>query len=283
MIFKTVKKCRKLLADITVQAEAYVGYFQFDAPDLAEALGGLENKCVLDIGCGLSYPHVIIFQCIGADVVGIDIELLKPNARFRCLMKIAMQHGVRRALRDGVIACVFNPALAQEIKRLMNANKKIPPPDVREGDALNLDFADNSFNLIYSHAVYEHIPDIGRALDEAKRVLAPGGIIRLGIHLYPSLTGGHTGKVGKLGCNVPPWDHLRERTFPPTSYLNELRENDYRKEIESKFDILKWIDCVREQDAELLTEDLERELAAKGYNRKELLTETLVVHARNPV
>lgn len=47
--------------------------------------------------------------------------------------------------------------------------------DVRQASALDLPFADNSFDIYYSWGVLMHTGGIQKALDEAYRVLAPGG------------------------------------------------------------------------------------------------------------
>jgi SAM-dependent methyltransferase len=276
-----LRKRRQIIQECPRLAEHYVDTFEFDASQLLEWIGSFQGARVLDVGCGLTYPHVIIFQCLGADVTGIDIDVIDPRDRVRSVFRLAARQGILRTLRDCTVASVTIPALKAEMLKRMEIKTDIAHvPDVREGDALAMAFPDNTFDLIYSHAVYEHIPDIGRALDEARRALKPGGILRLGIHLFASLTGGHTGKVGRDGENVPPWDHLRNRLYPPTSFLNELREGDFRREAESRFEILNWIPCKRAQDLELLTDGLEDELAAKGYARDELITETIVIHAR---
>jgi ubiquinone/menaquinone biosynthesis C-methylase UbiE len=44
-------------------------------------------------------------------------------------------------------------------------------------EAEQLPFEDESFDLVFGHAVLHHIPDLGRALAEFKRVLRPGGAI----------------------------------------------------------------------------------------------------------
>jgi SAM-dependent methyltransferase len=46
---------------------------------------------------------------------------------------------------------------------------------VRHEDALRLSFPDDSFDLIVSNDVFEHVPDIDRCLHEVVRVLRPGG------------------------------------------------------------------------------------------------------------
>ncbi|MEM6802131.1 MAG: class I SAM-dependent methyltransferase [Bacteroidota bacterium] len=44
------------------------------------------------------------------------------------------------------------------------------------GDAENLPFEDNTFDVAIMDAVLEHIPDVGKAFSEVARVLKPGGI-----------------------------------------------------------------------------------------------------------
>jgi len=45
------------------------------------------------------------------------------------------------------------------------------------GDAMGLPFFDSSFDVIILNHVYEHVPDAQRLLDEAWRVVKPGGIV----------------------------------------------------------------------------------------------------------
>src|SRR3954451_780738 len=44
-------------------------------------------------------------------------------------------------------------------------------------DAEELPFEDDSFDLIFGHAVLHHLPDLDRAFGEFRRVLAPGGML----------------------------------------------------------------------------------------------------------
>jgi SAM-dependent methyltransferase len=54
--------------------------------------------------------------------------------------------------------------------------------DVRQGSVLEIPYADNQFDLIYSHGVLHHVPEIRSANEELLRVLKPGG--RLVIMMY---------------------------------------------------------------------------------------------------
>jgi ubiquinone/menaquinone biosynthesis C-methylase UbiE len=48
-------------------------------------------------------------------------------------------------------------------------------PMLQVGDAENLPFADESFDIVYAWGVLHHSPDTQRAIDEVRRVLRPGG------------------------------------------------------------------------------------------------------------
>ena len=44
-------------------------------------------------------------------------------------------------------------------------------------DAERLPFEDNSFDLVFGHAILHHIPDLDQAFSEFRRVLKPGGLV----------------------------------------------------------------------------------------------------------
>jgi SAM-dependent methyltransferase len=61
-------------------------------------------------------------------------------------------------------------------------------PDLRLADAENLPFAPDSFDVVYSYGVMHHSPDAAKCLNEAWRVLKPGGEARIMLYHHPSLT-----------------------------------------------------------------------------------------------
>lgn len=56
--------------------------------------------------------------------------------------------------------------------------------DVMHEDALNLSFDDNSFDFLISNEVFEHIPNINKALSEGSRVLRSGGYLLASIPFF---------------------------------------------------------------------------------------------------
>ena len=93
---------------------------------------------VLEIGCGLGTDGAQFAQA-GADYTGVD------------LTEAAVELARRRFELFGI------------------------PGNFQTADAENLDFADGSFDLVYSHGVLHHTPETGKAIREIHRILRPGG------------------------------------------------------------------------------------------------------------
>ena len=71
---------------------------------------------------------------------------------------------------------------------------------------------------------------------------------------------------------------MRNKQFPEIpSWLNELREKDYRKEFEKHMDIIEWLPIGREGE-KLLTSDIRTELS--DYDEEELLTKGFIIIAK---
>ena len=104
----------------------------------AADFAGTRGLRVLEIGCGLGTDGAQ-FAKAGADYTGVD------------LTEAAVE-------------------LARKRFELFNLRGEF-----RTADAENLDFADESFDLVYSHGVLHHTPDTARAVREVHRVLRPGG------------------------------------------------------------------------------------------------------------
>jgi SAM-dependent methyltransferase len=111
-------------------------------------------------------------------------------------------------------------------------------------DVAALPFEDASFDAIISASAFEHFLEIPKVISEMKRVLRPGGVFTVDIHLFTSLSGGHTigmrlNPAVRLPKGVEPWDHLRDRRLQATVPLNEWRTSQYLDAFRAEFTILK--------------------------------------------
>ena len=73
---------------------------------------------------------------------------------------------------------------AESIDRVRTrlALRGLPYDELRQGSVLDLPFADDTFDMVFSHGVLDHVPDMNRAQSEIHRVLRSGG--ELVIMLY---------------------------------------------------------------------------------------------------
>jgi SAM-dependent methyltransferase len=104
----------------------------------AADFAGARGLKVLEIGCGLGTDGAQ-FARAGADYTGID------------LTEASIELARKRFELSGLQG------------------------EFRVADAEQLDFADGTFDLVYSHGVLHHTPDIEAAVREIHRVLKPGG------------------------------------------------------------------------------------------------------------
>jgi SAM-dependent methyltransferase len=118
-----------------VEAHRYAK--EWHIPEAAD-FSGARGLSVLEIGCGLGTDGAQ-FAKAGARYTGVD------------LTEAAIDLARRRFEISGLTG-TFQVA-----------------------DAENLDFADASFDRVYSHGVLHHTPDTARAIGEIHRVLKPGG------------------------------------------------------------------------------------------------------------
>jgi SAM-dependent methyltransferase len=65
--------------------------------------------------------------------------------------------------------------------------RELPFGELRQGSVLDLPFADNAFDVVFSHGVLHHVPDIDRAQREIHRVLRPSGELVIMVYARWSL------------------------------------------------------------------------------------------------
>lgn len=126
------------------------GFYEPYIPTFARFEEG-RGKNVLEIGVGMG-TDFMNWARSGADLQGID---LTQEAVDLCKERLAL---------EGLQA------------------------KVQQGDAENLPFEDDTFDIVYSYGVLHHTPDTRRAIDEVYRVLRPGGSARLMLYNLVSWT-----------------------------------------------------------------------------------------------
>jgi ubiquinone/menaquinone biosynthesis C-methylase UbiE len=114
--------------------------------------GQSAGKLVLEIGVGMGADYLQWLKA-GAQATGVDLS------------SASIERARRRCERAGYA------------------------PDLHVSDAEHLPFPDCSFDLVYSYGVMHHSPDTLQCLREARRVLKPGGALRVMVYHHPSLTG----------------------------------------------------------------------------------------------
>jgi SAM-dependent methyltransferase len=92
-------------------------------------------------------------------------------------------------------------------------------------DAEALPFEDASFDLVLGHAVLHHLPDLGRAFGEFRRVLRPGGVVLFAGE--PSRYGDRLASVPKRAAIAvaPLWRALMRAGPAPNGHADGGAEN----------------------------------------------------------
>ncbi len=143
---------------------------------LVNGLGVEEGMNILDLGCGTGILFDMLRRMVGdkGSVTGVD----------------------------------FSMEMAQKAHR----NFPFPNVNVVDADALNLPFADESFDMAVAFAAFPHFADQQRALGETHRVLKKGARFYI-IHLQSSkeLSEAHQEIGGVVEHDaIPPADQLRQ-------------------------------------------------------------------------
>jgi SAM-dependent methyltransferase len=241
--------------------------------------GPLAGRQVLDVGCGKSYWLSLCIAADGAHAIGVDTEQVENRrdlAKYRHIMKA---NGIERTLRTAVWDSLFARGYYRELERAVGRHLPHDAVELHVYDGVHLPLPDASIDLVVSHEVFEHVADVPAVLSELARVLRPDGRIYIYIHSFTSLSGGHhiawKHPDTKPSRVVAPWDHLRARKHVDIpSWLNGLREHDYRAMFEKVFEIDEWR-VVAEEGRALLTDDIRQELSQ--FSERELLSKGFLV------
>jgi SAM-dependent methyltransferase len=238
------------------------------------------SKQLLDVGCGQQLKHAKYFALCENDVTAIDADVipgLNPLAYWRLYRANGFVRLGKTLTRK---ALGIDRRFDRELARRFQAQPR--PIDARQMDATALQFEANTFDMVYSVSVFEHLPDPERVTREIRRVLKPGGAIYLGAHLYTSESGSHDPRIlSGQRAGIPLWPHLRPAhaaTVRANSYLNKWRLDDYIAMFQAVFPQAQILRFRRGEPR--LKQDLDA-LRAQGelteYRDEELLVDEVAV------
>src|SRR5208282_6472487 len=133
-----------------------------------------ESKVYSDLA--IIYDSIFGRMFVDSEHAVIDSLKLRPNQR---VLEVGVGTGISLDAYPGYVHVVgIDPSadmLAVAIKK--TRENRWNHIDLREGDALNLDFPDNSFDWVTSFHVMTVVPDPPRMMKEMVRVCKPGGKI----------------------------------------------------------------------------------------------------------
>jgi sarcosine/dimethylglycine N-methyltransferase len=110
---------------------------------LAEKAGIDATTRVLDVCSGMGGPARYLAHRLGCRVTGLDITASRHEAAVRLTARVGLDHLV----------------------------------DFRLGNALEMPFADGTFDVVIGQEAFAHVPDKPRLIAECARVVRPGGVI----------------------------------------------------------------------------------------------------------
>ncbi len=229
--------------------------------DVEPFLGSSHSLRVLDLANGRLRPQYFLLKASGHKVYGID----RVNRRQMNWKEFAYRAG--RRLYQWKLGLPVEKAVGQTLIC---------------GEVSTLPFPDQCFDLVTSVAAFEHFLDVPKVVADIRRVLRPGGLAWVAIHLFTSPSGGHNFRLTEIPLRTFPhgvdaWDHLRKRRLPFSVPLNEWRIEQYLAASRKHFKILKNY-CAMREGEELLTPAIAAELCS--YSREELTCGAYVIVAR---
>ncbi len=198
------------------------------AENEVQAISGMsfDGLRVLEIGPGQKLRQTKYFARKNR-VTAIDIDELVQGNSLASWWKMLRANGpIRVAKTAARKALGIDAAYEAEMERQLGS----PTPkhlDVRRMDAASMTFEPGEFDLVYSYSVFEHLPECERVLADVARVLRPGGVAYISLHLYTSDSGCHDPRIfSGQREGLPLWAHLRPAyadRIHPNSFLNRLR------------------------------------------------------------
>ena len=235
---------------------------------------------VLEIGAG-QCPIQLAYLGTKNEAIGIDLEVAPKHLSLKTSMQIVQKNGITRFAKTVVRKTLgVDRRLENELRRQLGCARM---PQVTEMDSTQMDFASESFDLVFSRAVFEHISEPTRAAAEIRRVLKPGGVAIINLHLYTHDTGCHDTTILYGDRSRIPFlrAHLRPQfrhLVKPNVYVNGLRLAEWREIFASEFpgSTVRAL-CDSREEYRTALQNLRAQGQLEQYTDEELLSTTVNV------
>lgn len=208
------------------------------------------GKQVLIVGAGQTPRETIAFGASNL-VTAIDLDVIPSGFDVRGYVQLARQNGPGRVIKTiGRKTLGIDRRFRSQMRTAIRVASQPETADTRNEAAINagtineggvqhlqmdaaaMKLASDSFDVVYSFSVFEHLPDPGAVLAEAIRVLRPGGLLYISTHMYSSEGGCHDLRIFAGDReSIPYWAHLRpawKSTVIESCYMNERSLENWR-------------------------------------------------------
>jgi len=220
---------------------------------IIEWAGDVQGRLVVEIGSGWQPMLPLLFALKGARVVLTDLHRLMRAATVEAALEALREdrETIIQALGipSGRFEDVVRPGLPWKERFARLGLYYLAPCDCRR-----LPLSDGSVDLVYSRAVFEHVPPVilGDILKEAARVLRPLGRM---IHIvdHSDHWSHRDPRLSRVNFLRYPGHIFRWTCLNSQNYQNRLRHSQYVELIlEAGFDLLREEREVRPQELEAL-------------------------------
>jgi SAM-dependent methyltransferase len=215
-------------ADARSRVAVRLEEIQFIEKCIRDAYGiEIRDLDLLEIGPG-QVPFQLLYFSRQNRVVGIDINVVLKHKTPLGIWRVARQNGPGRAMKTmarGILG--IDASFYRELRRQL-CTPNLPFPRILCMDAQRMEFPDDSFDLVYSRSVFHCLPDAAKAIGEVRRVMRPGAVTYISLHLYTSPNGY---SFTPVDSRTAEWPHLRGRLSPQSEdqSRNRLRLGEWKK------------------------------------------------------
>lgn len=278
---------RRHTKDVGQSVRGLLEEARFFDEEIARMRGGpVAGLRILEIGPGQQLVEMTHFGASN-EVIGIDTDLIAKDAGLASSLRMLRSNGALRTAKtlSRKALGIDRRARAEVLTQL--GLKTAPEFTVLQMDAANMTFPDGSFDVVYSRAVFEHLQDPSAVIAEVRRVLKPGGVMFVRLHLYTSDSGIHDARIfAGQRDGLPYWSHLRpayEHLARPNSYLNKVRLDEWTRLFTRAMEGSK-VTALRDapEPERLALEELRAGGELAEYSDVELLSPTVDVIWRKP-